>query len=81
MPDSANYIPAGEEWVGTLCVNPRCQLPMLFLRVTADMLQPDGSFVFRGEAPTLKCHHCGTEAVYPKERLQRFRTEERGKLS
>jgi|HubBroStandDraft_6_1064221.scaffolds.fasta_scaffold446579_3 hypothetical protein len=81
MTDDPHYVPAGEEWLGGYCVNPKCGLPILFYQVTEDQLEPDGSFVFRGDPPRLKCNHCGTEAVYQMEQLQLLQTVEKNKLS
>jgi hypothetical protein len=81
MSDDNGYIPAGQEWMGCLCVNERCGLPILVVQVTPEMKNAQGDVVFRGERLELTCRHCETTAVYEIEQYQLFETLEKDKLS
>jgi hypothetical protein len=70
------HIAAGEEWIGYLCVNPRCGMPILIGPISPDMLDETGTIRLRGRSQRLTCPHCQKRSVYRTRQARRFRAEQ-----
>jgi hypothetical protein len=81
MPRKGKFAPAGKEWIGFLCANPTCGLPILIGEVLPRMLDKQGTLTIRGEDQRLTCPTCGHESVYPTGQARRFRTVDKAELS
>jgi hypothetical protein len=66
----------GDEWIGVICQNPTCQMPILIGPLRPEMLDDKGVVVVRLSPNPIKCLHCQTEAVYRTEQTKRFRAQQ-----
>lgn len=73
---------AGKEYFGFICRNPDCGLPIVLGEIPREYLDASGGaqIASRRAERLLTCQHCGYEALYRTDELQRFQVQSKGKL-
>jgi len=71
-PKQKAKIAVGEEWIGFICVNQACGMPILVARIRPEMLDETDSLTIRGGDQLLTCPYCQRVSAYPAEQAKRF---------
>lgn len=71
-------IAAGEEWLGVLCSNSSCGLPIALFKIRPGQASVD---VQHSGPFEVTCQSCGNKSTYQPTQIQGFRAVDKGRLS